>query len=76
VKIEKYHITNKQDSENYIVELKDKVEVRHWIINHLDLSKDWHIEKYVSSEIFEEIKKDMDDFFNYMDNEVYGNGGK
>ena len=47
--MEKYHITNKQDSENYIVELKDRVEVRHWIINHLDLSKDWSINKYVSN---------------------------
>ena len=44
----KYHFTNKQDSENYIVELKDKSEIRHWIINHLDISKEWNVEEFVN----------------------------
>ena len=40
----KYHFTNNQDSENYIVKLKHKNEIRHWIINHLDISKTWKVE--------------------------------
>ena len=71
--MEKYHFTNKQDSENYVVELKDKGDIRHWIINHLDISKDWHVEKY---KVLEDIKKDMDVFFKDMDKEIYGDTKK
>jgi len=37
----KYLFTNNQDSEEFIYELKNKEDVRHWIINHLDISKEW-----------------------------------
>ena len=43
--MKKYLYTNSKDNEKYIVELKDKGEIRHWMINHLDLSKDWHVEE-------------------------------
>ena len=67
----KYLYTNKQDDEKFIVELESKDDIRHWMINHLDISKDWHVEKY---EVLEDIQKDMDDFFSDMDKEIYGDG--
>ena len=36
-------INNEKDNEHYIREFKDSSEARHWIINHLDLSKGWTI---------------------------------
>ena len=36
-------INNEKDNEHYIKEFEDSTEARHWIINHLDLSKGWTI---------------------------------
>ena len=39
----KYIITNNQDAERFVIDCKDSTEARHWVINHVDLSKDWNI---------------------------------
>tara|TARA_R100000995_G_scaffold83668_1_gene60202 strand:- start:1019 stop:1156 length:138 start_codon:yes stop_codon:yes gene_type:complete len=41
----KYLIKSKSDKENYTIDFKHKSEIRHWIINHLDLSKKWKIKQ-------------------------------
>jgi hypothetical protein len=41
----KYVITNNQDKERFVVDCKNSIEARHWIINHLDLSKNWNIKE-------------------------------
>ena len=38
-----YLITNNKDNEHYKIKLENLDSVRHWIINHLDLSKGWTI---------------------------------
>ena len=37
----KYIIANNKDNEKYYKKFKSSVDCRHWIINHLDLSKEW-----------------------------------
>ena len=39
-----YVITNKKDKEKYTKVLDSIQDARHWIINHLDLSKEWIID--------------------------------
>lgn len=39
----KVEITNTQDDETYIKEFESYTEARHWIINHLDCSKEWNV---------------------------------
>lgn len=41
----KYIMTNNQDEERYLVNCKDGTEARHWVINHVDLSKEWNIKE-------------------------------
>ena len=41
----KYIMTNNQDAERYHIDCKDSTEARHWVINHVDLSKEWNIKK-------------------------------
>ena len=41
----KYVMTNNQDAERFIVDCKDGTEARHWIINNVDLSKEWNIKE-------------------------------
>ena len=41
--MQKYWITNNEDSESYNKEFENSTEARHWIINHLDLSKIWNV---------------------------------
>tara|TARA_Y100000592_G_C5385322_1_gene275463 strand:+ start:719 stop:889 length:171 start_codon:yes stop_codon:yes gene_type:complete len=36
-------INNKQDNEYYLKEFENSEQARHFVINHLDLSKDWRI---------------------------------
>ena len=51
----KYLITNNKDNERYNKEFENETEARHWIINHLDTSKQWTIlnqKKYESFEWF------------------------
>lgn len=36
-------MTNNQDAERFVVDCKDSTEARHWVINHVDLSKEWNI---------------------------------
>lgn len=40
-------ITNEKDEEQYKREFENLTEARHWIINHLDLSKRWSITQIV-----------------------------
>ena len=43
----KYVITNTEDKyESHSAYCKDMTDVRHWIINHLDLSKKWEIKTF------------------------------
>ena len=39
-----YVITNKKDKEKHTKVLDSIQDARHWIINHLDLSKEWIID--------------------------------
>ena len=41
----KYIMTNNQDAERFVVDCKDGTEARHWVINHVDLSKEWNIKE-------------------------------
>lgn len=41
----KYIMTNNQDEERYLVNCKDGTEARHWVINNVDLSKEWNIKE-------------------------------
>ena len=41
----KYVMTNNQDAKRFIVDCKDGTEARHWVINHVDLSKEWNIKE-------------------------------
>ena len=41
----KYVMTNNQDAERFVVDCKDGTEARHWVINHVDLSKEWNIKE-------------------------------
>lgn len=41
----KYIMTNNQDTERFVVDCKDSTEARHWVINHVDLSKEWNIKE-------------------------------
>ena len=41
----KYIMTNNQDAERFVVDCKDSTEARHWVINHVDLSKEWNIKE-------------------------------
>ncbi len=36
-----YIIWNKKDDEHYVINFKHGADCRHWVINHLDLSKEW-----------------------------------
>lgn len=38
-----YTLTNEKDTEEFTREFVDATQARHWIINHLDLSKNWHL---------------------------------
>ena len=38
-----YSICNLQDTEEYNKYFVNETEARHWIINHLDVSKEWWI---------------------------------
>lgn len=38
-----YTIEAKIGTESYLKEFKDDTEARHWVINHLDLSREWMI---------------------------------
>jgi hypothetical protein len=42
----KYVITNDKDAERYIKSLNNYDDARHWVINHLDMSKQWTIKTY------------------------------
>ena len=39
----KYYITNNKDSEYYLKKFNNISNCKNWIINNLDLSKDWTI---------------------------------
>lgn len=38
-----YSLINEHDDESYRHVFDDETEARHWVINHLDLSKNWSI---------------------------------
>ena len=65
----KYSITNNKDDERYYKTFENQTEARHWIINTLDLSKDWTIfnglwENQINfnSERFYDMSEDYDDY--------------
>lgn len=39
-----YRITNKKDSESYVMDFDNDCEPYHWIINNLELSKNWSVD--------------------------------
>jgi len=41
----KYIMTNNQDTERFVIDCKDSTEAKHWVINHVDLSKEWNIKE-------------------------------
>lgn len=41
--MKQYIITNNKDNETYNKAFINETEARHWIINHLDMSKEWCI---------------------------------
>jgi hypothetical protein len=53
--------------EQYPVDAKDTAEVRHWITNNLDLSKDWEISDYKEICTFEDEEDYEYDFENMVD---------
>jgi hypothetical protein len=42
-KMEEMVISNNRDSETYTKSFKDIDEAKNWVVNHLDLSKDWKV---------------------------------
>jgi len=38
-------MTNNQDAERFVIDCEDSTEARHWVINHVDLSKEWNIKE-------------------------------
>lgn len=45
----KYYIWNEKTQQSFIKEFTDIKEARHFIINHLDLSLNWHIDYYAEN---------------------------
>ena len=41
--MQKYCITNNEYNDRYNKEFENQTDARHWIINHLDTSKEWTI---------------------------------
>ena len=41
-------VTNEKDDEQYRIIAHSSDDVRHWTINHLDLSKEWNISNFLS----------------------------
>ncbi len=62
----KYIMTNDQDAERYLVDCKDGTEARHWIINHVDLSKEWNIKEdnFVAKNKLDVAYRDIQDIDN------------
>ena len=40
-----FRCENVNTIENYVIQAKDLIEARHWIINHLDLSLNWSVKQ-------------------------------
>ena len=63
-----YLITNNKDNEHYKIKLENLDSVRHWIINHLDTSKEWTIFnglfKHQVNFNYNQIDRDEEDTFN------------
>jgi hypothetical protein len=59
----KYVMTNNQDAERFVVDCKDGTEARHWIINNVDLSKEWNIKEdnFVSKNKLDVSYRDIQD---------------
>ena len=51
-----YNITNDKNSESFTKDFANESEARHWIINTLDLSKNWSISKCEDQIKSEEVK--------------------
>ena len=49
-------MTNEMDTETYTRAFHSETDARHWVINHLDLSKNWHINKTVKPLTPDEIR--------------------
>ena len=62
----KYVMTNNQDAERFVVDCKDGTEARHWIINNVDLSKEWNIKEdnFVAKNKLDVAYRDIQDIDN------------
>ena len=40
-----FQATSEKSKEIIIIQAKDSIEARHWVINHLDLSQNWTIKE-------------------------------
>ena len=62
----KYVMTNNQDAERFVVDCKDGTEARHWIINNVDLSKEWNIKEdnFVTKNKLDVSYRDIQDIDN------------
>ena len=40
-----FQATSDKSNEVIVIQAKDSTEARHWVINHLDLSKNWTIKE-------------------------------
>ena len=47
----KYIIWNSKDNEHYFGTFDNADDCRHWIINYMDLSKEWHFKLLKSQEV-------------------------
>ena len=58
-------ITNDTDTEDHITEVKDYTEARHWIINHLDTSKQWSVQDITSASKIQGLLDTLPDGFGF-----------
>lgn len=56
----------KSEDEHYIKQLNSKTDARHWIINHLDLSKQWDIHKLISEDDYDMIAEENRHMAEYL----------
>ena len=52
-----YNIYNDKDNESYCRIFESKNECYHWIVNHLDLSKNWNFKKMKENKFEKHVKE-------------------
>ena len=63
----KYLVTNKKDNEGYLIQAKDFQEVNTWVVNHLDLSKEWSVTDYLSRGWYKGVEKFDREYYESFD---------